>query len=97
MPLTIARLQAALSHCWPQLPPPELAHAAVRQLVLDSRQVQTGDVFVAVPGVSGDGRAHVAEALAAGALLVLYHLEPGEALPAAVQTSYGQRHPIHAK
>ena len=84
MPLTIARLQAALSHCWPQLPPPELAHAAVRQLVLDSRQVQTGDVFVAVPGVSGDGRAHVAEALAAGALLVLYHLEPGEALPAAV-------------
>jgi len=84
MPLTITRLQSALSHCWPQLPPPELAHAAVRQLVLDSRKVQTGDVFVAVPGVSGDGRAHVAEALAAGALLVLYHLEPGESLPAAM-------------
>lgn len=84
MPLTITRLQTALNHCWPQLPPLELAHAAVRQLVLDSRDVQTGDIFIAVPGGGGDGRAYVAEALAAGALLVLYHLEPGETLPAAM-------------
>lgn len=40
---------------------------AQADLHLDSRRLRPGDVFLAVPGVHGDGRAHIAAALAAGA------------------------------
>ncbi|MFT0534220.1 bifunctional UDP-N-acetylmuramoyl-L-alanyl-D-glutamate--2,6-diaminopimelate ligase MurE/UDP-N-acetylmuramoyl-tripeptide--D-alanyl-D-alanine ligase MurF [Castellaniella hirudinis] len=36
-------------------------------LCLDSRQIQPGDVFFACPGVAGDGRAYVRQAVDAGA------------------------------
>ena len=75
MQLSAERLEAGLVGLWP-----DSRHAlaglglpdAVR-LVLDSRRVGAGDVFVAVPGVTVDGRDYIDQALAAGAALVLAH------------------------
>jgi UDP-N-acetylmuramoyl-L-alanyl-D-glutamate--2,6-diaminopimelate ligase len=47
----------------------------VRHLQLDSRRVQPGDAFVAVPGRSGDGRAYIDAAVARGARAVLVEAE----------------------
>lgn len=44
---------------------------ASAHLCLDSRQVTPGDVFLACPGVSGDGRRHIDAALASGAAAVV--------------------------
>ncbi len=44
----------------------------VASLALDSRRVQPGDVFVACPGRSTDGRAFIAQAIARGAVAVLW-------------------------
>ncbi|OZI77603.1 bifunctional UDP-N-acetylmuramoyl-L-alanyl-D-glutamate--2,6-diaminopimelate ligase MurE/UDP-N-acetylmuramoyl-tripeptide--D-alanyl-D-alanine ligase MurF [Bordetella genomosp. 12] len=41
-------------------------------LRLDSRDLHAGDVFLACPGVHGDGRSYIAQALAAGAGAVAY-------------------------
>jgi len=46
--------------------------AAGAHLRLDSRDVQPGDIFVAVPGGSTDGRGFVAQAVVAQASAVLY-------------------------
>jgi len=43
----------------------------VRDLALDSRHVQPGDAFIAVPGLRGDGRNHIEAAVARGARAVL--------------------------
>jgi UDP-N-acetylmuramoyl-L-alanyl-D-glutamate--2,6-diaminopimelate ligase len=48
----------------------------VSRLVLDSRRVQPGDVFLALPGAHADGRNFIADAVARGAAAVLY--ERGE-------------------
>ena len=57
---------------------PDVAHAlqwlrqrGAVQLRTDSRQVQPGDAFIAWPGASTDGRAHVPNALARGAVACL--------------------------
>ena len=42
------------------------------QLTLDSRRVQRGDVFLACPGESGDGRHYIPSAIEAGARAVLF-------------------------
>jgi UDP-N-acetylmuramoyl-tripeptide--D-alanyl-D-alanine ligase len=44
---------------------------------IDSRTVQPGDLFVALVGETGDGHAHVADALAKGAAGALVHQLPG--------------------
>jgi UDP-N-acetylmuramoyl-L-alanyl-D-glutamate--2,6-diaminopimelate ligase len=44
---------------------------AVREIRYDSRQVQAGDLFVAVAGRRTDGNAHVPEAVARGAVAVV--------------------------
>lgn len=44
----------------------------VERLTLDSRRVQPGDVFLALPGAQLDGRAFIADAVARGAAAVLY-------------------------
>ena len=49
-----------------------IAALKIRRLVNDSRQVGRGDTFVAYPGVSRDGRAYIAPALASGASSVLW-------------------------
>ena len=43
----------------------------------DSRQLQRGDLFMAYPGDSADGRTHIADAVARGAAAVLW--EDGDA------------------
>jgi len=43
----------------------------VRGLSLDSRRVNPGDLFIAIPGVVTDGRQHIAEAIQRGAVAVL--------------------------
>jgi len=50
-------------------------------LRLDSRTVVAGDVFVACPGVTGDGRRHVSDALARGAGAVVFEADARGAWP----------------
>ncbi|VFR18158.1 UDP-N-acetylmuramoylalanyl-D-glutamate--2,6-diaminopimelate ligase [plant metagenome] len=45
--------------------------AAGAHLSLDTRKLHAGDVFVACPGRSGDGRLHLAEAVAHGAAAII--------------------------
>jgi UDP-N-acetylmuramoyl-L-alanyl-D-glutamate--2,6-diaminopimelate ligase len=54
---------------------------AVRDLALDSRQVQPGDAFVAVAGRTTHGIEHVAEAVARGASAILWDPTEGRELP----------------
>ncbi len=54
-------------------------------LCMDSRQVGAGDVFVACPGVTGDGRAYIDAAVRNGAAAVLY--EAGQDCPAVAEGS----------
>ncbi|MBT9098928.1 UDP-N-acetylmuramoyl-L-alanyl-D-glutamate--2,6-diaminopimelate ligase [Methylovulum psychrotolerans] len=68
-------------------PPPdhELAMLTVGGLVLDSRQVQTGDAFVALQGSQQHGLHHAAQAIAQGAAVILYDSAgEGAALAAAI-------------
>ncbi len=51
------------------------ARARRAHLRSDSRQVGAGDVFVAWPGASSDGRRHLAQAIAAGAAAALVEAE----------------------
>lgn len=55
--------------------PADVAGIVVSGLQLDSRQVQPGEAFVAVPGVASDGRHFVAQAVSAGAAAVLADAE----------------------
>jgi UDP-N-acetylmuramoyl-L-alanyl-D-glutamate--2,6-diaminopimelate ligase len=48
-----------------------LAALPVSGLALDSRKVRPGDLFLAYPGETGDGRDHIDQAIAAGAVAVL--------------------------
>ncbi len=58
-----------------QLLPQAQSGTLIRELTLDSRKVRPGDLFLAVPGTSQDGRAHIADALAHGAAAVLMKLK----------------------
>ncbi|MBX2808921.1 MAG: UDP-N-acetylmuramoyl-L-alanyl-D-glutamate--2,6-diaminopimelate ligase [Cellvibrionaceae bacterium] len=51
--------------------PSEVAALPVTQLHTDSRHVEPGDIFVAVPGVKTHGEQFIAQAIAAGAAAVL--------------------------
>ncbi|WP_211824660.1 UDP-N-acetylmuramoyl-L-alanyl-D-glutamate--2,6-diaminopimelate ligase [Kistimonas asteriae] len=62
---------------WLDLPP--VKDVTVRELVLDSRKVMAGDLFLALPGLSSDGRQYIEQAVAAGACAVL--AEADDALP----------------
>jgi len=53
----------------------EIAALPVIGLCLDSRRLQPGDLFLAVPGATVDGRRFIDDALAAGAVAVLAEAE----------------------
>ncbi|MFY3237400.1 Mur ligase domain-containing protein, partial [Achromobacter xylosoxidans] len=53
-------------------------------LKLDSREIEPGDVFVACPGLSSDGRLYIEKALALGASAVLFEAPATAAIEAAV-------------
>ena len=78
MHVIASRLMTALARQWPEgaaaLEALQLAGNVA--LCLDSRELAEGDVFVAVPGVSVDGRDFIDQALATGAAAVLAHAEP---------------------
>lgn len=52
-------------------------------LKLDSRDIEPGDVFVACPGLSSDGRLYIDKALALGASAVLFEAPATDAVQAA--------------
>ncbi len=60
-----------LGELFPGLYPADTASTAVAGLTADSRKVQPGFVFVAVPGTKVDGLAFAAQAAAAGAVAVI--------------------------
>lgn len=64
-----------------QLLPQAESGELIRELTLDSRTVKPGDLFLAVPGVAQDGRAHIAAALKQGAAAVAYEAEGASNLP----------------
>ena len=76
------RLIQALTGRWPDADVAAFPLSSEVRLELDSRRLEAGDIFVALPGVSADGRDFVDAALAAGVAAVLYHLDDGEAPPA---------------
>ena len=57
------------------VPMPEGSDLAVKALRFDSREVQPGDVFFARRGVHLDGRDFIDDAVAAGAVAVVYEAE----------------------
>ncbi|WP_028240324.1 UDP-N-acetylmuramoyl-L-alanyl-D-glutamate--2,6-diaminopimelate ligase [Stutzerimonas azotifigens] len=63
-----------------QLLPQAESAVLIRELTLDSRKVRPGDLFLAVPGLQQDGRAHIGDALARGAAAVAYEAEGAEDL-----------------
>ncbi len=56
--------------------------ARFRDMHTDSRKVGAGDLFIAVPGVAGDGRQYVRDALQAGAAAVLVEQDDEWSAPA---------------
>lgn len=50
----------------------------VKSLAADSRQVETGDVFLAYPGELSDGRAHIDTALVRGAAAIVYEAKDAD-------------------
>lgn len=71
---SLERLWPGVTATWP------VTVGGLLRLVLDSRELAPGDVFVAVPGVHTDGRDHIVQALAAGAALVLCHHDDSAAV-----------------
>lgn len=67
-----------------QLFPGVDSHQQVTGLTLDSRQVGPGVVFFALPGRRHDGREHIAQAIEAGAVAVVYETAGGAEFSGAV-------------
>jgi UDP-N-acetylmuramoyl-L-alanyl-D-glutamate--2,6-diaminopimelate ligase len=59
---------------------------AIREVRDDSRLVEPGDLFVAVPGVAADGRRFIADAAARGAVAIVVEGEPPGPFPGVVVT-----------
>ena len=60
------------------------AAITVTGLTTDSRQVQPGYLFLAVPGLRHDGRQHIEQAVAAGAVAIAYEASDGFSCSAPV-------------
>jgi len=62
--------------------PVQIPDVSVTGIAIDSRKVEAGDLFVAMPGSSADGHAFIADAIACGARAVVCEKEtPGLSVP----------------
>jgi UDP-N-acetylmuramoyl-L-alanyl-D-glutamate--2,6-diaminopimelate ligase len=68
---------------------PGVANRAVRGLQTDSRRVQPGDLFLALPGMVADGRDFIGDAVASGAAAIAYETDDGYLLPGAPVPAFG--------
>jgi len=68
---------------------PGVANREVRGLQTDSRRVQPGDLFLAVPGMVMDGRDYIGDAVASGAAAIVYETGDGFALRATPVPVFG--------
>lgn len=56
-----------------------------RGMSADSRTIKSGDVFAAMPGLRTDGRTHIADALARGAVAVVWEAQGVNAAPLSLE------------
>ncbi len=72
------------------------ADTVVTGIVYDSREVQPGDVFVAVPGFVHDGLRFVTDAVAAGAVAIVAEADPNSVNLAKAPTVWARVHNARA-
>lgn len=70
-----------MSRLLTDLLPEATAAVDIGGLALDSREVQPGFLFLAIPGLHSDGRAHIAAAAERGAAAIAYEAKDAPALP----------------
>lgn len=82
--LTVAALAALTGATVTVVAPPDTSsslrstlHEEIRAVVIDSRLVEAGDLFVALPGTRTDGARFAADACARGAAVLLTSTAPG--------------------
>ena len=63
--------RVALADLLPELNLDKAASLEVRHLCLDTRQLKTGDAFIALAGIKVDGRSFIAKAIELGAAAIL--------------------------
>ena len=68
---------------------PGVANREVRGLQTDSRRVQPGNLFLALPGMVADGREYIGDAVASGACAVVYETDDGYALRGVPVPAFG--------
>jgi UDP-N-acetylmuramoyl-L-alanyl-D-glutamate--2,6-diaminopimelate ligase len=68
---------------------PGVANREVRGLQTDSRRVQPGDLFLALPGMVAYGRDYIGDAVASGAGAIAYETDDGYRLPGAPVPAFG--------
>ncbi len=73
-----ARSLRALFHWAPHFVPSEFASLTVHGIAFDSRKVQPGWLFVAIPGTRTDGHAYIPDAIRRGARVVVGQHPPQE-------------------
>ncbi len=59
---------------------PQVATTEVKGLQLDSRQVKSGEIFMAYPGHATDGREYIEQAVEAGATVILLEKKDSETI-----------------
>ena len=56
-------------------------HTELKAMRLDSRQIQMGDLFIAMPGLNSDGRKHIEQAINNGAAAIIAEADGAPQLP----------------
>ena len=81
--MTMAAVDAGLSLRWLLAPwaDESVPDVAIRGMALDTRRLQPGELFVALPGTSGHGLSYIGEALRAGAVAVAWDPETAGSEP----------------
>ena len=73
----------SLSQLYPALANTDIAELVVSGICSDSRAVNRGDLFIAMPGLSSDGRDYIAQAIERGAAAIFAQARDGFAIDKA--------------